>query len=179
MTKPERHWRVAVGLADVPESGLHVELSADAPTREAVAALAGVNALSRLAAVFDVTRQGRGGLRVRGQVSGTVAQTCVVTLEPVENEVCEDVDLVFAPPAAAVPVASPEEVLHPDEADPPEPLIDGTVDLGRIATEFLVLGVDPYPRKPDAVFAAPAPAESSDSPFAALATLKKKDNEPG
>ena len=26
-------------------------------------------------------------------------------------------------------------------------LVGGTVDLGAIATEFLILGLDPYPRK--------------------------------
>ena len=30
----------------------------------------------------------------------------------------------------------------------PEPLIGGIVDLGALATEFLILGLDPYPRKP-------------------------------
>lgn len=179
MSKSERHWSVPVALTDVPESGLHLELSADAPTREAIAALAGVNALSRLEAVFDVARQGRGGLHVTGVVSGTVEQTCVVTLDPVENEVREEVDLVFGPPGAAPAEPAPEAVLHPDEAEPPEPLVDGTIDLGRIATEFLVLGVDPYPRKPDAVFAAPTAEVGSDSPFAALAALKKEDKKPG
>ena len=29
------------------------------------------------------------------------------------------------------------------------------VDLGAVATEFLLLGIDPYPRKPGAVFEAP------------------------
>ena len=40
--------------------------------------------------------------------------------------------------------------------DPPEVLHDGAVDLGAVATEFLLLGIDPYPRKPGAVFDAPA-----------------------
>jgi hypothetical protein len=58
--------------------------------------------------------------------------------------------------------------------DEPEVLVNETVDLGAIATEFLVLGVDPYPRKPDAIFEAPAAGDSSARPFAALAALKDK-----
>jgi hypothetical protein len=56
----------------------------------------------------------------------------------------------------------------------PEPLVRDTVDLGGIATEFLVLGIDPYPRKPEAAFE-PPPAEDAPAanPFAALAALKK------
>ncbi len=47
--------------------------------------------------------------------------------------------------------------------EPPEPLVGGTVDLGAIATEFLILGIDPYPRKPGAEFDAPPrrPGEAS------------------
>ena len=58
-------------------------------------------------------------------------------------------------------------------ADAPEALIDGTIDLGELATEFLILGIDPYPRKVGSVFEAPMPGEDSARPFAALSALKK------
>ncbi len=32
--------------------------------------------------------------------------------------------------------------------DPPDPIIDGKIDLGALAAEFFALGLDPYPRKP-------------------------------
>ena len=50
------------------------------------------------------------------------------------------------------------------------------VDLGAVATEFLLLGIDPYPRKPGAVFDAPPAGDPASHPFAALAALKKGDN---
>ena len=34
----------------------------------------------------------------------------------------------------------------------PERLIGDVVDLGALATEFLILGLDPYPRKAGATF---------------------------
>jgi hypothetical protein len=94
----------------------------------------------------------------------------VVTLEPIENEIREPIDLVFAPP---------QDPLHPDVEvtptdDPPETLIDGSVDLGAVSTEFLILGIDPYPRKPGAVFGAATIGEDAAHPFAALAKLKQK-----
>jgi hypothetical protein len=52
-------------------------------------------------------------------------------------------------------------------------LIGGTVDLGALATEFLILGLDPYPRKPGATFQPPGGASADEGPFAALAKLKK------
>jgi hypothetical protein len=54
-------------------------------------------------------------------------------------------------------------------------MVDGVVDLGAIATEFLILGIDPYPRKPGAVFEPPQSGDGEASPFAALAALKKND----
>jgi hypothetical protein len=107
-------------------------------------------------------------------VSATVGQTCVVTLEPVMNEIDEAVDLVFAPCAAAPPVAGHDggEVAVSAE-DGPEPLVGGRIDLGAIATEFLILGIDPYPRRPDAVFRPPAAGDDSAHPFAALGALKR------
>jgi hypothetical protein len=63
------------------------------------------------------------------------------------------------------------QVLETD--DPPETIRDGIIDLGAVATEFLVLGLDPYPRKPGAVFDAPPAGDPAGHPFAALAALKK------
>jgi hypothetical protein len=58
-------------------------------------------------------------------------------------------------------------------AEPPEELIDGSVDLGAIATEFLILGIDPYPRKPGAVFTQESKGDAGARPFAALGALMK------
>jgi hypothetical protein len=168
-------WSATVALHEVPETGRHVELVADEATRAALAQAIGLRALPRLEASFDVVRQGRDGLHVTGRVAATVGQTCVVTLEPIENEVEEVVDLAF------VPDAVPE---MPDDAvsgrsrvaaeDAPEPLVGGVVDLGVIATEFLTLAIDPYPRKSGADFAAPAAGDDTPKPYAALAALKNK-----
>ena len=56
--------------------------------------------------------------------------------------------------------------------DPPEPLTGSSIDLGAIATEFLILGIDPYPRKAGVEFAPPAVENDDPHPFAALAALK-------
>ena len=165
-------WHVPVALDDVPEEGKHFDLAADAETRAAVAQMAGLRDLPRLQASFDVSRQGRGGLHVAGQVSATVGQTCVVTLEPLANEISEEIELLFEPPPAAPPeleAETPERSLDDDV----EPLLDGRIDLGALVTEFLILGLDPYPRKPGAIFQPPVDAGGDEGPFAALGVLKK------
>lgn len=174
MTQPtaEHPWSVALAIHEVPDTGRHVELTADKTVRTAIAKTAGLRDLPRLAAAFDVTRSGD-GLRLVGQVSATVEQVCVVTLEPVENRIEETIDLSFVPVAAGADDPAAETQARIGSRDTPEPLIGGMVDLGAIATEFLILAIDPYPRKPDAVFEAPKTADESGHAFAALAALKK------
>jgi Large ribosomal RNA subunit accumulation protein YceD len=176
MIQPAQPWHVPVRLEEVPETGLHLDLVADEHVRAGVAVLAGVSNMSRLEASLDVVRHGN-GLRATGRVSATVGQTCVVTLEPIENQVDEPIDVVFAPSAgdsvteglagAGVAVDSAFEA-----GEPPEVLSDGIADLGAIAAEFLLLGIDPYPRKPGAEFTPPTQHSGAASPFAVLAQLK-------
>jgi hypothetical protein len=60
-----------------------------------------------------------------------------------------------------------------DTPDPLEAIENGIIDLGRLATDALYLGVDPYPRKPDAVFEPLVEVpDPEDHPFAALKALK-------
>src|SRR5262249_57572717 len=66
MTPSERRsgrpWSVPLSLADVPEAGRHLDLVADSKTRAAVAEHAGLVALPRLEASFDVPPHARGAL---------------------------------------------------------------------------------------------------------------------
>ena len=78
-----------------------------------------------------------------------------MTLEPIENEIDEPVDLVFVARCGRRPARAGPETWSIGDVDAPEPLVGGVVDLGAIATEFLMLAIDPYPRKPDAVFEPP------------------------
>jgi uncharacterized metal-binding protein YceD (DUF177 family) len=172
MTQPAQPWHVPVRLEDVPETGLHLDLVADERVRAGLAALAGVPDMPRLEAVIDLARHGN-GLRATGRVSATVEQICVVTLEPVENQVEESIDVIFAPSSTG-DSDGPNALLEADE--PPEVLSDGTADLGAIATEFLLLGIDPYPRKPGVEFAPPLDERTAATPFAALAKLKEAKN---
>ena len=168
----EQPWSVKLRLDEVPETGRHVVLKADAATRAALAAPMGVDAVEQATASFDVTRRGRDGLHVAGRVTASVRQTCVVSLEPVANAVDEEVDVDFAP--AREPRKAKELDLEPAAPDV-ESMAGDAIDLGQLATEFLTLGVDPYPRKPDAAFDGPTTGEAQENhPFAGLAALKKE-----
>ena len=124
-------------------------------------------------AAFDLTRRGSEGLHVTGELNANVGQVCVVTLEPIDNTLSEKVEIDFLPASASAHARTLADTVDDNGEDPPELILDGMVDLGELAVEFLILGIDPYPRKPGAEFVAPD-AETTDSgPFAALAKLKQ------
>jgi hypothetical protein len=167
-------WQVPVAVKDIAEAGQHFDLVADASVRAAVARVVGLRDLTSFEANFDVTRRGAGGLHVAGLVSATVGQNCVVTLEPLVSEVHEAINLEFVPQRASARLNGETETQPRDvKWNDPEPLIGGIVDLGALATEFLILGLDPYPRKPGAVFEPPQDSRRDDGPFAALAKVTK------
>jgi uncharacterized metal-binding protein YceD (DUF177 family) len=163
----EKLWTVPVTVAEIPDGGRHYDLSAEVSARDGVAKLAGVRSLPSLDVSFDLARRGD-GVAVRGEIRARVGQTCVVTLEPIESDIHESIDLVFAPVEHGDDAASTKR-----KGELPEPLENGVIDLGAVAIEFLLLGIDPYPRKPGAEFPRSPTTEQGGHPFAALAALKK------
>jgi hypothetical protein len=183
MTDKPDPWRAPLQVAQIPETGLHRDIETDASVRASMAEVAGLREILSASASLDVTPQGGGRFHVTGRVRARVGQTCVVTLDPIENEIDEPIDLIFAPseqiPALAdlIEEAAESEVAIPD---PPEPIENGVIDLGRVATDALFLGLDPYPRRKDAVFEPPAVAsDPEDHPFAALKALQLEAKPPG
>jgi hypothetical protein len=181
-------------VEEVPPEGLDVTISATEAERQAIAAADGLEGLAKLEGSLHVAPWRQDGLRVTGEMRARITQVCVVTLDPFDSEMVEPIDVKFAPEPAPHPGAtahpsgrssrpySRERLMpavpaaKPDDADPPDPLVDGRIDLGALVTEFLALGLDPYPRKPGVAFeATPATAEpeAADGPFAQLKALKR------
>lgn len=176
MTDKADPWSVPIAVAQVPDTGLHRDIEAGPAARAAMAELAGLREILSASASLDVTPKGRGRFQVEGRVRARIGQTCVVTLDPIENDIDEAIDLIFAP-AEQIPELSDliDDGAESSEAipDPPEPIENGFIDLGRLATDALFLGIDPYPRRPDAVFEPPVvAADPQDHPFAALKALQ-------
>jgi hypothetical protein len=170
-------------VAQIPDTGLHRDIEASPATRQAMADVAGLREILSANASLDVTSMSGGRFHVVGRVRARIGQTCVVTLDPIENDIDEPIDLMFAPPEQ-IPALSDlvDEAVESDVEipDPPEPIDHGMIDLGRLATDALFLAIDPYPRKPDAVFQPPDVAEDpEDHPFAALKALQLDAKPPG
>jgi len=174
-------WRAFVPVVQIPDTGLHREIEADAATRAAMAEIAGLRDISSARASFDLTPRSGGRVHVSGRVQARVGQTCVVTLDPIENDIDEEVDLIFAPVEQIPEIAEPgdddrgnDDDAVTEVAEQPEPIENGVIDLGRLATDVLYLAIDPYPRKEGAVFEHQvAAADPEDHPFAALKSLQR------
>ncbi len=170
-------WSHKVSRDDVPEGeSLHVRIEADAGVRAALQRAGNLVDLSILTAEFELTRQSAGMLHVAGEVAASLVQKCVVTLEDIQQKILDPVDVTFAPALSLMDkTANALEDEIDLEAEPPEPMIDGSVDLGLLAAEHFLVAIDPYPRKPGVVFE-PQIIGSEEPPkaFAALAALKKR-----
>ena len=159
-----------VDVMNIPPRGQEVHVEATAEECAALAADFGLPGIRRLSGDYRLTNSAK-GVHVTGLVKASITQICVVTLEPFDSDVEEEVEVDFAEPAG-VPAEPPTDI---NEYEPPDEIVNGQVDLGALTSEFLVLGLDPYPRKPGVDFEYRDPADGKDSPFAALGKLKPKD----
>src|ERR1700730_14537914 len=132
---------------------------------------------SNVEAGFHVRKQGPKRYEVSGVVRALVTQTCAVSLEPFETLVSAPVDVDFAPSHQPLGESASRKMTAGSAAtfgglqDPADPIINGQIDLGALAAEFLALNLDLYPRKPGVTFEdiyVGGEASGTNSPFAVL-----------
>jgi Large ribosomal RNA subunit accumulation protein YceD len=164
-----------VTLADVPPAGRDVSIITSEKERGAVARLLQLPGIAALEATLRVSHYGKDGLEVAGEIHAQLTQACVVTGEHFESDVVAPVEIRFSPHGQDpnAPLGA-DELVDPDAEDPPDLLVGGRIDLGAVATEFLALALDPYPKKPGASFSTYA-EPGAESPFGALSSLKKRE----
>ncbi len=170
-----------VPVVSLPADGRTVEIVATKEELLAIADACNLVSVDSFTAHFFITK-GRGSLiAVQGSLDAGVIQTCGVTLESVEEHVCTDIGLTYT---------LDSESRNPDaiefdyaEDDPPEPVIEGHIDFGTVAMEHFALNLNPYPRKPQALFSSEAladqektPDSAASGPFSALSSMKDRKN---
>jgi uncharacterized metal-binding protein YceD (DUF177 family) len=170
-------------IHDVPDkTGQDRRIEASAAECAAIAEDSGLPAVASLVADFHIARQANGHFEVTGHLKAAVTQICVVTLEPFDSILSQDVSIAFALPAhpsrdQGERGKSVEVVDFADADDPPDPIVDNTIDLGAVALEFLTLARDFYPKKPGVHFAEVLAGEDEKpepSTFAALERFRDK-----
>ncbi|OJY76926.1 MAG: hypothetical protein BGP12_05655 [Rhodospirillales bacterium 70-18] len=168
---PELHRPLAVER--IGGAGRDQLVQADAAECAALARRMGIPAVLGLSCRFHLTLEPRGVVLAEGELDARLVRVCVVSLEEFEAVVAERFRVRFVPEADVAEQEDEEDdaVLDP-ESDDEIPYRGGTIDLGEAAAEQLALVLDPYPRRPDATLP-DAATEAAESPFAALARLKR------
>ncbi|WP_447909681.1 YceD family protein [Brevundimonas bullata] len=112
------------------------------------------------------------GWRLDGRVMADAVQTCGLTLEPLPVHIDRKFSIQMVEATEREPEDDAEIDLELDD-DSADQIEGGSIDLGQYAVEQLALSLDPFPRKPGAVFEQPKePGEIS--PFAVLKGLQSK-----
>jgi uncharacterized metal-binding protein YceD (DUF177 family) len=178
MPRPEVEFSRPIEVDRIAGTPSQFQFDADPAERSALADRFGLISLDRFHASFSLRRLRKDLIRVKGHISASLVQACVITLEPIPAEIAEDLELDFS---ESVDEPGTEMDLDAEAADGPEPLSGGMIDLGEVASEQLGLAIDPYPRKAGAEVPAewtadPAAEPASEpkvNPFAALEKLTK------
>jgi uncharacterized metal-binding protein YceD (DUF177 family) len=169
-------WSHPVRLSEVARGAMSVRLEPDAAIRAQIAKELGLESLPALTADLKL-RTWLDGAEITGRFDGVVEQLCGITVEPFEQPVSGEIEVQVVPagsPHAPLESAAGEIELEPDAPDPPDVLEGDTIDLAAYLIEHLALAIDPFPRKPGAVFDY-TPDTPEESPFAVLKRLKDKE----
>ena len=163
---------------DIPEAGLEVERAATAEERKAIADALDLIACTSLTARYTISPRGEGHFRLTGTLQARVEQSCVVTLEPLTNDIAESFSVDYWP-----------------ETDMPAPdaAASSTCTTSRISSPSLPAGCKwaascssawpgpstssrGSPERPSRRLRRPkvTALRTAESPFAALAKIKAK-----
>jgi uncharacterized metal-binding protein YceD (DUF177 family) len=175
MSSPTPEFSRPVDVASVGRSPRTLTIEATADERTALARRFDLPAIERLSARLTVAPEAAGtAYAVTGSLSAEVVQECVVTFEPVRAEIEEPVEAVFG--EAPADVLGEEVDVDPLETTV-EPIESGSIDLGELVAQHLLLALDPYPRAPGASLPATAVDDAADdAPFAALRALRREQS---
>lgn len=180
---PKFEWSFPIEVETLGATPAQYNITADEDACASLAERFDVLGLENVKAAMTLTRE-RGGLviHVKGRVMADIRQSCVVTLEPMQSHIEDEFEAFYADRREAVSFAQARadirakkgevEVEMIDERDAPEEIVNGRIDLGEVAAQFLSLAINPYPRSDAAGDLPHEPAsdahdDNATSPFAA------------
>ena len=188
----ENEWAHIIKVDDLGDKPLALSIEPDEAQSTRLVRRLSVLALDSCEAKLKISRESGHMIHVQGVVEARIRQNCVVSLEPVETKVREAFEAWYADHEQAVSLAKVKhdrtvqlgqaEMPILEERDDPESIIDGQIDVGELITQYLSLGIDPYPHAPGVEHAEGGEEKSfyedessiTKNPFAALKEWKDK-----
>jgi uncharacterized metal-binding protein YceD (DUF177 family) len=182
--KPKSEIERIVDLDRMGAGGAALDIVASDSERSALAKRFGFLGLPAFSARVTVDRGPGGQVVVEGRLRGRIVQACVLTLDPVVQELDDTFRIVFKKDHLDDRDPESGEAVLNAQADAPEPLSGNLLDVGEIVAEQLSLAADPYPRRAGAKLedVLPKPrregrkghGEQRRHPFAGLSVLRDK-----
>ena len=186
----QSEWSHFIDADEVTEKVTRVSITPDKEERKDLVRRLGVLENDSLKAELELQRE-QGGMvvHIKGNVQAILQQACVVTLDPIETKVNESFEAWFADAEQAVALAKVKhdkqvkangETPILEEYEDPEPIVEGRIDLGELVTQYLVLGINPYPHAEGVHYEygddepQKVPEAFKNNPFAALKDWKSK-----
>src|SRR5688572_18219211 len=150
-------WSHVVDVDKLSHEPRIFKFSADERERIDLARRLGIVSIEEAEAVVTLQRVSGGIIHAMGMVRANLTQACIASLAPVFTQVEEEFEGWYGDKTAtAVSFAKarsereakkgPVEIELMEESADPEPVINGKIDIGELATQYLSLGLDPYPR---------------------------------
>jgi len=166
---PETISRI-IDVSTIGDVGETIVLEPTAEERAAIAKRLGVPAVKSLRGEFFVTPT-RGGVDIKLNLAAVAERICVVSLEPLDEEISETIVLSFDRNY----VEDEDDISDSDIVR--EPLDGVEIDVGELLVQHLSLALDPYPRKKSAT---PLTEKFRDaalsSPFSVLKGLADRES---
>ena len=151
-------WSHKIEVEDIETTPSNFSIEANTEQRKDLARRLDILEVNKATAKVMVMREAKSHVYyVSGTVKADVTQECVVTLKPVENSIEDNFEAWYSQDENVVMLArerrerrelnANREVELLSESEDPEPILDGTIDIGELATQYLSLSLDPYPKR--------------------------------
>lgn len=184
--RPKNEFSCTIPASEIGQKPYSVTFSADEDERAALAARLNILSIEKLEGKAELVREADGvTVAVTGTLYAQATQACIATLQPVPETIKATLEGYYLDDSQAVSFArvkrqkeshgDPEIPLEREitsERDDPEPLDNGMIDVGELASQHLSLSLDPFPRAAGAEMPPELAGQQKESPFAALAALK-------
>lgn len=175
-------------VSKLPNTGRNIIFEAEPGVLPVIQKQLDVEQVTKFQAKLLARPWKKGGMALKGDVLVNVTQACVVTSEPVRNELQIDIDRKFLPSGKAIRREQLNEegelVIDPDAFDLPDEFHGDKVGLWDSLLEEIILNLDPFPRAPGAEVNREYQSDTdgdvgsaeTHNPFAGLNTLINKKN---
>ncbi len=189
----ENEWSYLIDSEDISNNVIKLSISAPQDCYDKICKRLGLASINYINVDLEIKRNKvTKVVHVKGDIDAEIYQKCVITTEPVLENVKDSFEAWFADPNNAVSFVKAKrermskqersELPIMEEYEDPEDIIDGKIDLGELSIQYLSLSLCPYPKLEGANYEnkgdplEPPPEGTYDNPFAALKEWRNKES---